>query len=513
MVKSKKILLLIFMGVVLLSSPLVVRADWSGCHMALNENRSYSDGEIITLDLGSKGVTSNQSISGFRYHILYDPEVLEPISYENDGVGSYHGWEKIYGSIIQNGSKFKVREVDVFTNDKSKFLTSTSSDIFVKLGYAKFKVKNTNQSSTTLTLKQTYEEDSANGFRSGSTSSYKYIWLYNPQTNEHYKLPNEDPEYDYQEPCFDTITTYVNLYKKAYINNIIINNSVIKNYDKNVYNYNLTYTTKNINIEANTIDGYTISGDLGKKTLNYGNNVFKISVVSPTGDKKEYTLNVNYPDNRSNVSTLKSLTLSTGTIDFKPEINAYSVAVDYEVDKIKINSELSNAKSSYIKDFGNREVNLEVGNNEILIKIQSEKGTTNVYTLNVTRKEPTNTCDIKELKIDGYNLDFNTEKNNYTLEIDYKLSKLNINVSLFIEESNYKIIGYEKLTNGSKITIKVTDKNGKENDYYINIIKDMSIPAKEKNKKTIIVFSSIIGIGVLGITGLIIYLEKSKKVK
>lgn len=513
MVKSKKILLLIFMGVVLLSSPLVVRADWSGCHMALNENRSYSDGEIITLDLGSKGVTSNQSISGFRYHILYDPEVLEPISYENDGVGSYHGWEKIYGSIIQNGSKFKVREVDVFTNDKSKFLTSTSSDIFVKLGYAKFKVKNTNQSSTTLTLKQTYEEDSANGFRSGSTSSYKYIWLYNPQTNEHYKLPNEDPEYDYQEPCFDTITTYVNLYKKAYINNIIINNSVIKNYDKNVYNYNLTYTTKNINIEANTIDGYTISGDLGKKTLNYGNNVFKISVVSPTGDKKEYTLNVNYPDNRSNVSTLKSLTLSTGTIDFKPEINAYSVAVDYEVDKIKINSELSNAKSSYIKDFGNREVNLEVGNNEILIKIQSEKGTTNVYTLNVTRKEPTNTCDIKELKIDGYNLDFNTEKNNYTLEIDYKLSKLNINVSLFNEESNYKIIGNENLTNGSKITIKVTDKNGKENDYYINIIKDMSIPAKEKNKKTIIVFSSIIGIGVLGITGLIIYLEKSKKVK
>ena len=64
--KRKKILLSILVGLVLLSSPLVVRADWAGCHMVLNENRAYSDGENITLDLGSKGVTSNQSISGFR---------------------------------------------------------------------------------------------------------------------------------------------------------------------------------------------------------------------------------------------------------------------------------------------------------------------------------------------------------------------------------------------------------------------------------------------------------------
>ena len=49
--KRKKILLSILVGLVLLSSPLVVRADWAGCHMVLNENRAYSDGEIITLDL------------------------------------------------------------------------------------------------------------------------------------------------------------------------------------------------------------------------------------------------------------------------------------------------------------------------------------------------------------------------------------------------------------------------------------------------------------------------------
>ena len=510
--KNKKNIIKGIICIGLLLNPLIVKADWAGCHMALNENRAYSDGEIITLDLGSKGVTSNQSISGFRYHILYDPEVLEPIPYENGGVGSYHGWEKIYGStIIQNGSRFKVREVDVLTNDKGKFLTSTSSNIFVKLGYAKFKVKNTNQSSTTLTLKQTYEEDSANGFKSGSTSSYKYIWLYDPQTNEHYKLPYEDPEYDYQEPCFDTITTYVNLYKKAYINNIIINNSVIKNYNKDVYEYNLTYTTKTINISANTDNGYTISGDIGKKTLSYGNNIFKISVTSPTGDIKTYTLNVNYPDNRSSVNTLKSLILSNGSIEFKPEQNEYDLEVGYEVDKITINSELANTKSSYVKDFGNREVNLEVGKNEVLIKVLSEKGTENIYTLNITRKEATNTCDIKDIKISGYKFAFDSTKTNYSLTIAPEITSIDINVTLINEESSYKIIGNENLENGSQITIKVTDKNNKEKDYTINIVKDLTIIEKQKNKNTIIIFSTIIGIGVVATAAALIYLNNKKK--
>ena len=477
----------------LIFNPLKTNARDAGCYSALNSDKSYSYGDIITYDLGSSGITAFTCLNGFHFHIEYDPTVLELVPSSNDGAGSYHGWEKInVGIIKQDSSRFNVAEVEVQTTDKSKMVTSdkfnSSSDNFVKLGYVRFKVINDNVSSTKLTLVQNWDYDRVHyGY---SMSSYKMIYDY--EYGEIKKDSNR--ESDYEEACYDTINTHINIQKKAYINNIIINNSVIKNYDKNVYTYNLTYTTKNINIEANTTDGYTISGDLGKKTLNYGNNVYKISVVSPTGDKKEYTLNINYPDNRSNVSTLKSLTLSTGNIDFKPEINSYSLEVDYEVDKITINSELSNTKSSYVK-------------------VQSEKGTTSIYTLNVTRKEATNTCDIKELKIDGYNLDFNTEKSNYTLEIDYKLKKLNIDVSLINEESNYKIIGNENLINGSKITIKVTDKNNKEKDYFVNIVKDMSIPEKEKNKKTIIVFSSIIAVGVIGVAGLIIYLEKSKKKK
>ena len=499
---------LICLGILL--TPLKTEARDAGCYSALNLNKSYSYGDIITYDLGSSGITAFTCLNGFHFHIEYDPTVLELVSSTNDGAGSYHGWEKInLGIIKQDNSRFDVAEVEVQTSDKSKMVTSekfnSSSDNFVKLGYVRFKVINDNVSSTKLTLVQNWDYDRVNyGY---SMSSYKMIYDY--EYGEIKKDSNR--ESDYEEACYDTITTHINLYKKSYINNIIINNSVIKNYNKDVYEYNLTYTTKTINISANTIDGYTISGDIGKKTLNYGNNIFKINVTSPTGDKKTYTLNVNYPDNRNNVNTLKSLTLSTGTIDFKPEQTTYDLEVDFAIDRIILNSELTNTKSSYVKDFGNREVNLEVGKNEILIKVQSEKGTENIYTINVTRKEATNTCDIKDIIISGYKFAFETSKTNYTLTVAPEVNDLDINVILINEESTYKIIGNENLENGSQITIKVTDKNNREKDYIINIIKDMTIIEKQKNKNTIIIFSTIIGVGVIATAGIITFLEKKKK--
>lgn len=474
--------------------------------MALNSNKSYSDGDVVTLELGSSGVTHNQSISGFHYHVLYDPDVLEPISYVNGGVGSYYGWESISVSVLsQNSSRFKIMEVDMQTDDKNKFLISTSSDVFVKFGYIKFRVINTDQVSTSLILEQTYDKDRENDFINGSTSSYKYIWLYDSNNNEHYKLPDEDPVYDYQEACQDTITSYVNLYKRAYISKIFINNSVIKNFDKDVYSYNLTYSSNSINIKVNTLDDYSVTGDLGIKTLNYGNNTFKIQVISSTGDKREYVLNINYPDNRSSINSLKYLSVSNGDIDFKSEQSIYDLEVDYDVDSIFINSELTDSRSSYVMDYGNRWVDLSVGLNEILIKVISEKGDINTYTINIIRKDATDTCDIKELSVEGYDLNFDSNVSNYSLVIDYMLDKLNMNIVLVNDESSYNIISNENLTNGSRVSILVTDKDGKEKYYYINIVKEMTIPEKKKNKNLIIVFSVITGVGLLSGIGIFVY--------
>ena len=42
----------------------------------------------------------------------------------------------------------------------------------------------------------------------------KYIWLFDPQTDDLYRYDYETED-DYQEPGFDTVTSYINLYKKV----------------------------------------------------------------------------------------------------------------------------------------------------------------------------------------------------------------------------------------------------------------------------------------------------------
>ena len=123
------------------------------------------------------------------------------------------------------------------------------------------------------------------------------------------------------------------------------------------------------------------------------------------------------------------------------------------------------------------------------------------------------TYDIKDIIISGYKFAFETSKTNYTLTVAPEVNDLDINVILIDEESTYKIIGNENLENGSQITIKVTDKNNKEKDYTINIVKDLTIIEKQKNKNTIIIFSTIIGIGVVATAAALIYLNNKKKKK
>jgi len=222
-------------------------------------------------------------------------------------------------------------------------------------------------------------------------------------------------------------------------------------------------------------------------------------------------LNINRPDNRSDVNSLESLTISNLEFNFQPEKYEYELEVNYEIDKIIFNSKLTDAKSSYIEGFGNREEKLDVGKNEFLIKIKSEKGTEKTYTINILRKEDTHTCDISELKIDNYSIDFKNNITNYSLNIDYNVNNLNINVSLANPESKYTIIGNENLTNGSIIVIKVTDTNNNSKEFNINIIKDMSIPEKETNEKIIIIFSTLLGATVVLMTSIIIITNKKNK--
>jgi len=496
MKKNKYILSFVMFFCLIMLHPKMVLADWADCHMQVEGDSNVSLGDTFVLSLGSDGVTYNRDINGLHYVIEYYKDQLEPVPVSDGGISSIYGWENIKAEIQDTNLRISYLIIDADTSNTERYAYYNNLGTgYNKLLNVKFKVKGDAFGEGTFVRLMPTELYDHHYYPTSNLMSYKKV------------ISNGEPDL---EACVDSPKVSVNFYKKAYLKNILINNSEIKNFNSNNYNYNITSNTKEITINANSDQGYSISGDIGKKSLKYGDNKFSISVTSPSDDKKTYTLNINFPDTRSKVNTLKDLNISDGEIDFKSDTTNYNISVNYNVDKITIDSTLTDSKSSYVTDFGNRTVDLNVGSNQVLIKVKAENGNEKIYTLNVTREESTQTCDIKNLTIEGYNLSFKSEINNYKLNVNPNDTSLKISIELMDKDSKYTIAGNENLENGSTITVKVEDKNEKEKNYYINIVKNKIIEEQpEKNNLLpIIIVASIV---IVMIVGLVLILVKRKK--
>lgn len=159
-------------------------------------------------------------------------------------------------------------------------------------------------------------------------------------------------------------------------------------FDKNVTSYNLVTDNASVNISAEKEDTLSsISGDVGSKSLNYGNNTFQIKVTSESGIVKTYTLNIKRNDNRSTNNKLKTLSLSSGSISFKDNITSYQVEVESDISSVTVSAELADSKASFVNGYGPRNVSLNYGSNNIIIKVKAENETEKSYTINVVRKK------------------------------------------------------------------------------------------------------------------------------
>ena len=233
----------------------------------------------------------------------------------------------------------------------------------------------------------------------------------------------------------------------------------------------MNYMFKDCNSITN-LDLSNVSDTTYNKLANEIND--KTIIVKNTNDTKNET-----KDTRSSINTLKTLSLSSGKINFNANTNNYDIQVDEDVNKVKITSELTDTKSKYVNGFGNREVELKMGLNKILVKVMAENESIRTYTLNITRGEiktkTTQTidniinCKIKELIIDGHEIDFSSDTLEYDLTIKDE-DKLDIKVELENKKATYEILGNENLENGRIIIIKVKSEDGSILKYKINII-------------------------------------------
>lgn len=349
---KKKIVLLL--GLLIAFIPFV-KADTNTCHAELESNQTFNVGETVTYNLGTTGTDQN-TLYGIHYEIEYDPNVLDPEI--NSGVKSYYNWENIRKEIVSNdNSKYNTIILDISTKNKNKYITSSDNkNSFIKVASISFKVKNTNEINTKLSLMASGDNDSG---------SFKYVI--------------SDGENAYSE-CSGQINSFVKIKKivEPVLSSITINGTKIEDFDGKKYEYEYTSTEKIVDIRGIGVSGTTVT-NIGKKELKDGDNEFIITVSNSEGDSVDYRLIVKY-DSTDDDCDIKTLAIDGYDIKFDPNILEYKLKIKDEY-SLKFNIELVNTESKYtIK--GNQ--NLQ---NESNIIIEVRNGAkTKKYTITIEKE-------------------------------------------------------------------------------------------------------------------------------
>ena len=272
------------------------------------------------------------------------------------------------------------------------------------------------------------------------------------------------------------------------------------------YNIEVENDISTIDIEAVLKDEKSsfVAGFGNRKVdLKEGKNVYLIKVQAENESIRTYTLNITRKSNKSSNNYLKELKLSNGNINFDAYTTNYNVAVLYEIENIQIEAITEDSKAKY-EIVGN--TNLIVGENVITIKVTAEDESVKEYKIIITRKDathiPSSNSKLSSLTIEGYELNFDSNKHEYSLKINDE-TKLSIKYVLEDESSTVKIAGNNNLKNGSVISITSIAEDGSETIYKINIGVDAN--------NTFIIYI-IVSIAIILIVLIIIFtLTKKKK--
>ena len=150
----------------------------------------------------------------------------------------------------------------------------------------------------------------------------------------------------------------------------------------------------------------------------------------------------------------------------------YTLKVLNEVANIEVTT--TQDENIKVEIIGNE--NLNVGENQILIKLTDENNNTNEYKIKVTRLEEgqtiTNVHFLKSLVVGGYNINFNKEQFVYSLTIPSDISRLEITPIPEEETAMIEIKGNEELIDGSLVTINVIGEDNETTTYTIDITKE-----------------------------------------
>lgn len=139
---------------------------------------------------------------------------------------------------------------------------------------------------------------------------------------------------------------------------------------------------------------------------------------------------------------------------FKPWIYTYNATVPNDVESVNVYAKTQDTKAKITSGIGSH--NLDIGSNDISVIVTAEDGSTQTYTINVTREEKTeevednptsqieqNEYDLKKLEIKGYKLspEFSGNTYEYKLNVNSDVTELEVITEGLNDKINIEVVG------------------------------------------------------------------------
>lgn len=336
--------------------------------------------------------------------------------------------------VSLKNAKLSSRDAKVATTVSSKTISITNppssnnnlSSLSVSNGNINFNKNNTNYSVsvesnvTNITISATSEDSGASISGTGNK-------------NLNYGNNKFDITVTAPSGVKKTYTINVNRKDSRSGNNKLSNLSVSggnlnPKFNSNNENYSISvpYSISSLNINAKAEDSKAKVSISNNKLVAEETTAVKITVTAENGSTKTYTINATRGKDPNKVLStnnyLSNLTVSSGTLSpaFNKEQENYIVYLPYEVDSIKINTQVEDTRYATVKIDGPDK--LSTGNNNYKITVTAEDNSTKIYTLvvsrgiNMTSESISSNVYLKEIKIKNGSIKgtFNKEVYNYT---------------------------------------------------------------------------------------------------
>lgn len=254
-----------------------------------------------------------------------------------------------------------------------------------------------------------------------------------------------------------------------------------------VYSYDVDYKDEKIVVNAEPTDP---NAKINIKEeydfpLDYSSTTADFEVTAENGDTRSYRIVIKrkaMPD-----TTLESLNIDKGNIDFKSDIFEYNMLVEYSVNKLEIEAVPTN-KNAKVKI---EQEDLVVGLNTIKIIVTNDMASSE-YTLLVTREEniDKSLANLKSLIVKEYpKLDFDENVLDYTLKFSEIPKSLTIDAKAVSKDTKVEILNNSDLKENSKVIVKVSLNDSTiSREYTLKLIKNEN----SSNSKIFVIISIII---------------------